>query len=103
MIEIKLRIPDRAAVGEVIEVRTLALAPAIDEEVFGPDGLPVRIFRAFRCTFEGREVLRADLQPGMARDLALTFPFRVPGSGTLTLVWVLESGEELVRRHAVGV
>ncbi len=103
--DIKLRIPDRATAGEVVEIRTLALAPPLDDPAddFGPDGLPRLVVREFHASFEGTRFFHCDVQPGLSRDLALSFSLRVPRAGTVTLTWVTADGQTITRTHAIAV
>ena len=94
MAEIKTRIPDLIRVGEPFEVKTLALAPPLADPDAGFDaaGVPIPYFVAFEARLDGRLVWRADLGPGVARNVGLNFFVTANGPGTLVLRWSLRDG-----------
>jgi sulfur-oxidizing protein SoxZ len=105
MADIRIRVPDKAAAGEVVEVKTLAQAPALADPAreFGPDGLPIPHYTRFAATFAGKPVIEVDLQPGVSRDVMLTFFVRVEQSGTLTLRWTRRDGGVETREAVISI
>jgi sulfur-oxidizing protein SoxZ len=104
-LDIRTRIPNKVRRGEIVEVRTLVIAPALADPAdgFGPDGVPIRVVRKFLAAFNGQTALDCEAQPGIARNFALTFPLKPPASGLLTLTWLLETGEAVERRVSIEV
>ena len=94
MAEIKTRIPDAIRAGEPFEVKTLALAPPLADPDAGFDaaGVPIPHYDGFEARLDGRLVWRADLGPGVSRNVALAFFVTASGPGTLVLRWSLREG-----------
>ena len=94
MAEIKTRIPDRIRAGEPFEVKTLALAPPLADPDTGFDaaGVPIPHYVGFEARLDGRLVWRADLGPGVSRNVALNFFVSADGPGALVLRWSLREG-----------
>jgi hypothetical protein len=92
--DIKIRIPDAIRPGESFVVKTLALAPPLDDPAAGFDaaGLPVPHFVAFDARLDGRLAWHADLGPGVSRDVALSFSLVADQRATVTLRWTLRDG-----------
>lgn len=105
MADIRIRVPAKAARGEVVEVKTLALAPALDDPAheFGPDGLPIPHYVRFAATFAGQPVIDVDLQPGASRNVMLSFFVRVETAGTLVLRWTRRDGGVETREVAIAI
>lgn len=101
--DIRIRVPERAKPGEVVEIKTLALAPALDDPAreFGADGLPIPHFVGFSASYLGQPVIEVDLQPGVSRDVMLGFFLRVERAGTLVLRWRLRDGTAEERSAAI--
>src|SRR5271169_2739964 len=68
----RLRVPSEAKKGEVIQIKSLVAHPM--ETGFRKDEsgkiIPREIINTFVCTFNGREVFRADLEPAIAANRA---------------------------------
>jgi len=94
MAEIKTRIPDAVRAGEPFEVKTLALAPPLADADAGFDaaGVPIPHYVGFEARLDGRLVWRADLGPGVSRNVALNFFVTAERPGTLVLRWSLREG-----------
>jgi|GEM_PF-2854825 len=94
MAEIKIRVPDRIRAGEPFEVKTLALAPPLADPgaEFDAAGLPIPHYVAFEATLDGRLAWRAELGPGVSRNVAIAFFVTADKAGTLTARWTLREG-----------
>jgi sulfur-oxidizing protein SoxZ len=56
------------------------------------DLIPANLIREFVCRFNGKEVFRADLHPGMGADPSIRFPFRAEQSGEMECEWRGDEG-----------
>lgn len=94
----RVKIPDSANVGEVIEVKTLATHIMETGNRKDAKGKTIArdIIHTFTATFEGMHVFSADLGPGVAANPYIAFYLKVPGPGTLELTWLDNSGTKTV-------
>ncbi len=93
-------LPERAAPGEVIEVRTRIDHPMITG-VSGPD--PRDMLARFEARMNGRTVIAYDFANGSAANPTFTFFVRAEAPGAFTFVWTHEDGREFVLEQAVAV
>jgi sulfur-oxidizing protein SoxZ len=70
MAQARISVPQTAAKGAVIEIKTLIQHPM--ETGFRRDlegnPIPVRIIHRFVCTYNGEQVFRADFHPAIAAN-----------------------------------
>jgi sulfur-oxidizing protein SoxZ len=101
----RLRIPSEAKKGDVIVIKTLMSHPM--ETGFRKDDagkvVPREIINSFVCTFNGREVFRADLEPAIAANPYFEFTFRVQESGTFAFAWMDDNGEVTTAEQSIAV
>ena len=101
----RIKIPDSAKVGEVIEVKTLMAHVMETGQRKDKDGktIPRNIINAFSVTFAGKEVFKADLHPGIAANPYLTFFMKVPGPGEFEFTWIEDGGKKIVEKIKLNV
>lgn len=56
--------------------------------------VPRKRLNKFLCTFNGKDVFRADLHSGISADPYLMFPVKLTESGVFQFVWVEDGGAE---------
>lgn len=91
----RIRVPREIREGEVFEVRTLVSHIMESGQRVDSTGnrVPRHIVNRLVCLYDGEEVFRADLHPGIAMDPYVSFRVRARGSGELTLIWTDDAGE----------
>jgi sulfur-oxidizing protein SoxZ len=101
----RVRLPERAKVGDVIEVRTLISHVMETGQRKENDGKPIPrfIINAFTATFAGAEVFRADLHPGISANPYLAFFMRVPGPGEFEFTWTDDNGGKVSEKLRLNV
>lgn len=101
----RIRLPESAKVGDVIEIKTLISHVMETGQRKEGDGKPIPrfIINAFTATFEGAEVFRAELYPSIAANPFLAFFMRVPGPGELELTWIDDSGAKVSEKAKLNV
>lgn len=101
----RIKLPESAAVGDVIEVRTLVNHVMETGNRKDKDGNPIprNIINAFVATYAGQEVFRATLGPGVSANPFIAFYMRVPGPGEFEFTWTEDSGEKTVERAPLTV
>ncbi|SET30796.1 thiosulfate oxidation carrier complex protein SoxZ [Oceanicella actignis] len=97
MAKIKPRVkaPKKAAVGEIIEIKTLISHPMESgqrKDSKTGERIPRKIINKFVATFEGEEVVSADLHPAVSANPYIRFEMKVPGPGELRFAWTDDDG-----------
>jgi sulfur-oxidizing protein SoxZ len=100
-----INVPARAKRGEVIEIKTLV--SHVMETGFRRTQLgaviPRDIIRRFVCTYNGAEILRADLHPAVAANPFIAFTTVATESGTLAFHWTGDNGFSVTESAAIVV
>lgn len=103
--EAMVNAPERAAPGEIVEIKILIRHPMETGFRTGRDGarVPRDIVEELRCDYLGETVFRAELHPAIAANPFLAFHLRARESGEIALVWRDAGGERReTRRIEVG-
>jgi sulfur-oxidizing protein SoxZ len=90
----RLRVPTEAKKGEIIQIKTLVSHQMETGFRKDPNGkiIPREIINSFVCTFGGKEVFRADLEPAIAANPYFEFTVKVEESGTFAFAWTDDNG-----------
>jgi sulfur-oxidizing protein SoxZ len=101
----RVRLPESARVGDVIEVRTLISHVMETGQRKGADGSPIPrfIIKSFTATFAGMEVFKAELHPAISANPYLAFFMRVPGPGEFEFTWTDDKGAKVSERLKLNV
>ena len=91
----RVRLPKDAKRGETIHVRLLIQHPMETGYRLGADGkkVPKNVIRSLVCLYNGVEVFRAEMSPGIAANPYLEFPLVATESGPLEFSWIDDAGE----------
>lgn len=92
----RVQVPKDAKRGEVIRVRLLIQHPMETGYRLGADGKKVakNVIRTLACRYNGVEVFRAKMSPGIAANPYLQFPIVASESGKLDFTWVDDAGQQ---------
>jgi len=105
MANARIRMPAKARVGDVIEVKALVFHTM--ESGFRLDNvgkpIPRHIVESFVCTYGGEEVFRARFFPAVATNPYVAFPVVVKGDGELVFTWTDDRGGVVVERARLEV
>ncbi|MBX9592083.1 MAG: thiosulfate oxidation carrier complex protein SoxZ [Hyphomonadaceae bacterium] len=101
----RIRLPEQAKVGEVIEVKTLISHVMETGQRKEADGksIPRSIINSFTAKFAGTEVFNAELQPGISANPYIAFHMKVPGPGEFEFTWVDDAGVKVVEKQKLNV
>src|SRR5262250_2120773 len=101
----RVKLPEAAKVGDLIEVKTLISHVMETGQRKDPDGktIPRSIINTFIATFAGAEVFTAELQPGISANPYLSFFMKVPGPGEFEFTWVEDGGNKIVEKIKLNV
>ncbi len=101
----RISIPRSARAGEIVTVKTLFPHPmetGYRRDTLGAQ-IPRDIVAEFVCTYDGRPVFRAELQPGIAANPFFAFKLRADRSGTLEFRWTDQHGNTTVETRELAV
>ena len=101
----RVKLPEKAKVGEIIQIKTLISHVMETGQRKDPDGKVIarNIINFFSASFAGEEVFKADLQPGISANPYLSFFMKVPGPGEFEFTWVEDGGNKVVERLKLNV
>jgi sulfur-oxidizing protein SoxZ len=101
----RVRLPESARVGDIIEVRTLISHVMETGQRKGADGSPIPRFivNSFTATFAGAEVFKAELHPAISANPYLAFFMRVPGPGEFEFTWTDDTGAKVSEKLKLNV
>ncbi len=94
MFNTRIRIPDRASPGDIVEIRCMIMHPMDNGFTWTTNGtlIPQNIITEFSCHYLGDEVIRIQLEPGISANPYFTFPLRAERSDLLQFRWVDQHG-----------
>jgi sulfur-oxidizing protein SoxZ len=100
-----LQFQSPVAKGSVIEVHAVIRHPMESGFRHTERGevIPANLIRQFVCRFNGEEVFRADLHPGMGADPSIRFPFRAELPGEMECEWMGDQGLSRTLRRALSI
>ena len=101
----RIRLPDRAKIGDVVEIKTLISHVMETGQRRDASGkvIPRSIINAFVAKYDGAEVFRVDVQPGISANPYIAFYMRVPGPGEFEFTWVDDNGVKVVEKQKLNV
>ncbi len=101
----RIRLPEQAKVGEIIEVKTLISHVMETGQRKEADGKPIprSIINSFSAKYAGAEEFSAELHPGISANPYIAFFMRVPGPGEFEFTWVDDAGVKVVETQKLNV
>src|SRR5262245_22515370 len=101
----RIKLPESAKVGEVIEIKTLISHVMETGQRRGADGavVPRSIINGFTAKYAGAEVFKAELHPGISANPYLSFFMKVPGPGEFEFSWTEDGGKKTVEKLKLNV
>ena len=101
----RIKIPDTAKIGDIVEIKTLISHIMETGQRKDKDGktIPRNIINTFTATYNGKEVFKADLQPGIAANPYIAFFLKVTAPGEIELSWQDDAGGKVVEKVQLNV
>ncbi len=101
----RLKVPATAKRGEVVEIKTLILHPMESGRRKDHSGktIPRKIINKFTCTFNGRPVFTANMEPAIAANPYFQFFAKVEESGTFKFSWTDDDGTVTTAERKIAV
>lgn len=101
----RVRVPERAAKGEIVEIRAMVEHPM--ESGFRVDNIgrtiPRHIVQSFSCAYGGKEVFRARLHPAVSTNPYFLFHIVATASAELAFTWTDDQGGVATERVLLTV
>ncbi|HEX5666828.1 MAG: thiosulfate oxidation carrier complex protein SoxZ [Hyphomicrobium sp.] len=101
----RIKLPEKTAVGDVIEVRALinhVMETGNRKDAAGQI-IPRNIIRSLTVTFGRVTVFMAEFGPGISSNPFVAFHMRVPGPGEFVFTWEDDAGVKTVERTPLYV
>jgi sulfur-oxidizing protein SoxZ len=91
----RIKVPETAAAGEVVEIRAMIMHPMDNGFTVDTQGttIPVNIVTDFVCSYDGAEVFRVKLEPGLSANPYFAFRLRATKTGPVDFRWDDQDGE----------
>lgn len=101
----RIRLPEQAKVGDVIEIKTLISHVMETGQRKESDGKPIprSIINLFSAKFGGVEVFSAELHPGISANPYIAFYMKVPGPGEFEFTWTDDAGVKIIDKQKLNV
>ena len=96
---VRIKVPDQARAGEVVEIRAMIMHPMETGFRYDTQGtkIPVHIIERFVCRYQGEPVFDADFNTGIAANPYVSFYLTAVATGELEFEWHDDDGS--VYRH----
>lgn len=90
----RVKVPSKAAAGEVVTLKTLISHDMESGQRKDKDGnkIPRKIINRFTCDFNGQNVVDIVLEPAISTNPYFEFTAKVNESGTFTFKWTDDDG-----------
>ena len=105
MAQARIHVPETVKRGQVFEIRLLIRHPMETGFRYNNVGrkIPKNIVHTVTCHYDGEEVFRAELFPGIAANPYFSFFTTAESSGELEFVWIDDTGVTSSERVAITV
>ena len=101
----RIQVPETIRKGEVVRVSLLIQHPM--ETGYRTDDtgrkIPKNAIRSLSCRYNGVEVFRAEMSPGIAANPFIQFPTVAAETGELEFTWVDDAGQRGTARQTIAV
>jgi sulfur-oxidizing protein SoxZ len=101
----RIKLPDNAKAGDVIEIKTLIAHVMETGQRKDAQGkvVPRNIINSFAVTFDGAPLFKATLQPGISANPYIAFYMRAEKAGELEFTWTDDAGSKTVEKLPLKV
>jgi len=101
----RVKLPNKAKKGEIIEIKTLISHPMETGQHRDAQGkvVPRNIINKLLVTYNGKELFSASLAPAISANPYISFFARADESGTIEFTWIEDGGEKMTHRETIEV
>jgi len=103
--EPRVKVPERARIGEPFTIKTLLRHPMDSGHRIGEDDrlIPRLIINRFIATFENEFVFSAIIEPSIAANPYFEFTVRLERSGRFRFLWIEDGGASIAVERSIIV
>lgn len=104
-VKARVKVPKKAEIDEVIEIKTLISHPMHSGRGVDGDGniVPRKIINQFQASFNGKMFFSMDIKPSVSSNPFLIFPFKVVEAGTFDFIWTEDGGEQYTASKKIKI
>jgi len=101
----RIKVPKKAAAGDIITIKTLAKHTMESGQRKDKEGnvIPRMIINKFECSFNGAVIFSCDIDPAVAANPFLEFRAKVTESGTFKFTWTDDDGAVIEAEKSIEV
>ena len=101
----RIKVPKSASAGEVITIKTLISHEMESGQRKDKDGNPIprQIINKFTCTFNGKTVMSAKLEPSISANPYIEFEMSIQEAGDLAMKWHDDDGSVYEASNAIAI
>jgi sulfur-oxidizing protein SoxZ len=101
----RVRVPSKAAAGDIIEIKTLISHPMESGQRRDSAGkkIPRQIINKFTAAFDGKVFFEADWFAAISANPYQSFHYKAAKSGEFTFSWKDDNGETYVAKNKIVV
>lgn len=100
----RIVMPETAKPGDIIEIRTAIVHPMITGHTAeGTNSQARKIVHTFHAHYDGAEIFRASLGPGISANPLLVFTTVATRTGEVVFTWIEDTGETAVEKRMLTV
>lgn len=102
----RIKLPALVKAGDIIEIKTLithVMETGQRKDAKTGQTVPRFIISSFVAKFDGKEIFRMKLQPGISANPYITFHMRVPGPGEFEFTWTQDGGASISEKQKLDV
>lgn len=90
----RIKVPDSAKAGDIVEIRAVIQHPMENGFNVTSAGvvIPVHIITDFFCEYDGGEVFRVKLEPGLSANPYFSFFLKATKTGPVDFHWIDQDG-----------
>ena len=101
----RVKAPKKAAMGEIIEIKTLInhAMESGQRKDSGGNPIPRRIINRFEVALNGRQVFAMDLYPSVSANPYVAFFLKAEESGDMTFTWHDDDGSVYEQTKTIEV
>lgn len=101
----RVKLPKKAAKGDVITIKTLISHKMESGQRKDKKGnvIPRKIINKFDCTLNGKPVFSCDIEPAISANPYVEFSAKVEESGDFVFTWTDDDGSKYSKKSSIKV